>query len=118
MIISKKITSIEDFIVTESVLQEFTEFIHEKYVELTNQKERALGYVKLFRYIIQIISTKPLVIHSYQDYLKAVDLAVNRNIDITDALLAITAVKFGGAVLTRDKDFERVKDIVKVYLTN
>ncbi|MBB5255287.1 putative nucleic acid-binding protein [Sulfurisphaera ohwakuensis] len=47
--------------------------------------------------------------------MKAMDLSIDRSIDITDALLVVTAMKLKNAVvLTRDKDFERVKDLVKV----
>ncbi|MEM1646546.1 MAG: PIN domain-containing protein [Ignisphaera sp.] len=108
--------SIKDCIITESILQEFAEFIYEKYVEFMNssQRDRALGYIRLFKYIVELLSKCPLVIHSFYDYLKAMDLAISRNLDITDALLVITAKKINGIILTRDREFERVKDFVKI----
>jgi len=118
-VISKKILSIERYVVTESVLHEFAEFVYEKYLESVNSshRDRALGYIKLFKYIIELLSDKPLVIHSFYDYLKAMDLAISKNLDITDALLIITAKKLNLTILTRDRDFERVRDLAKiVYL--
>ena len=70
--------------------------------------------MKLFRLSVELLSNKPLVVHSYSDYLTAVDLAVRRGLDVTDALLTVTALRLKGAILTRDKDFERVEDLVKV----
>ena len=98
------------------MLQELAEFVHEKYLELmkASEAERARGYLKLFKLLIEVLSDKPLIVHSYSDYLTAVDLAVSRGLDVTDALLTVTALRLKGVILTRNKDFERVGDLVKV----
>lgn len=108
--------SIKKYVIIESVLHEFAEFVYEKYLENINspQRDRALGYIKLFKYIVELLSDNPLVIHSFYDYLKAVDLAISRNLDITDALLVITAKKLNLTILTRDRDFEIVRDLAKI----
>ncbi|WP_221267179.1 type II toxin-antitoxin system VapC family toxin [Sulfurisphaera ohwakuensis] len=100
----------------ESVIHEFAEFCFQKYVDLIGSSpERAKGYVKLFKYILEYLSNNEVISNSVEDYMKAMDLSIDRSIDITDALLVVTAMKLKNAVvLTRDKDFERVKDLVKV----
>ncbi|WP_054836871.1 PIN domain-containing protein [Metallosphaera hakonensis] len=103
---------------TESVLQEFAEFTYEKYVENMNasKEERALGYLKFFRYTMELISKHVLLVHSYRDYLEAMDLSRERSIDITDALITVAALRSHAVVITRDRDFERVRDLIGVEI--
>ncbi|AWR95722.1 PIN domain-containing protein [Acidianus brierleyi] len=116
IIISKKFLDLNNVIVTESVVQELAEFIFQKYLDYMNssQQERANGYIKLFKYLIEYLSKYPLLSHSFKDYIQAIDLSTSRNIDVTDALLVITALKLNTVIMTKDKDFERVKDLVKI----
>ena len=43
-----------------------------------SEDERARGYLRLFRLLVEVLSHISLIVHSYSDYLTAVDLAVNR----------------------------------------
>ena len=56
--ISKRVTSLRNFLVAESALQELAEFVHEKYFELmkASEDERARGYLKLFRLLVEVLS--------------------------------------------------------------
>lgn len=60
------------------------------------------------------MSKYPLLIHSFRDYIQAIDLSTSKKIEVTDALLVITALKLNAEIMTRDKDFERVEDLVNV----
>lgn len=98
------------------MVQELAEFIFQKYLDYMNssQQERANGYIKLFKYLIEYLSKYPLLSHSFKDYIQAIDLSTSRNIDVTDALLVISALKLNTVIMTKNKDFERVKDLVKI----
>ena len=43
-----------------------------------SEDERARGYLRLFRLLVEVLSDIPLIVHSYSDYLTAVDLVLDR----------------------------------------
>ena len=63
------------------------------------------------------LSSEGLVGNSIEDYIKAMNLSIERGIDITDALFSCYRNKDENAVvLTKDKNFEIVKDLAKIKI--
>ena len=105
----------EKGVVTLITLYEFITLIRRKYIDIlkSGNKSRAEGYIKFLNLVIRDIKDSILEI-SKNDILDAVKLVFNRNIDVGDAINTIVALRIGAKIISKDKDYERVKDLVEV----
>mgnify|MGYP001770627105 CR=1 FL=1 len=90
------------------------EWVIRKYHELVakGQTSRALDYMN-------IIALLPLVVKRVielkgQELIDVVYYVIEKDLDPADAYLVVLSKRLGMPIVTTDKDFERVKDEVKV----
>lgn len=95
-------------------LIEFIEWCLEKYREhlRKGEKERAAGYLRM---IGQLAFLDVEILEIDKDEVKdLIYYVTDKDLDPADAYLAVIAKKYGLSIVTEDKDFERVKDEVKI----
>ncbi|BFI76478.1 type II toxin-antitoxin system VapC family toxin [Sulfurisphaera ohwakuensis] len=95
-------------------LIEIMEWALRKYNEYSRKGERlrALGYLNLITSLPIIVDE---VIEIRDDEIRdLVYYVVEKNLDPADAYLAVLSKRFKIPIITTDKDFERVKDEIKV----
>ena len=104
-------------VVTVITLYEFITIIRRRHIDTlkNGNKSRAEGYIKFLNLVIADIKDSILEINK-NDILDAVNLVFDRNIDVGDAINTIVARRINSKIVSKDKDYERVKDLVEVLL--
>lgn|GEM_PF-844940 len=104
-------------VVTVITLYEFITIIRRRHIDTlkNGNKSRAEGYIKFLNLVIADIKDSILEINK-NDILDAVNLVFDRNIDVGDAINTIVARRINSKIVSKDKDYERVKDLVEVIL--
>lgn len=104
-----------DFAVTIISAFELVEITRRRYVEMINkgEKARAQGYINSLKAILTDIVDKVIDV-SVIDVLDAIKIMVERDVNPGDAVNAVVAMRTGRKVVSEDKDWERVKDLVEV----
>jgi len=104
-------------VVTVITLYEFITIIRRRHIDTlkSGNKSRAEGYIKFLNLVIADIKDSILEINK-NDILDAVNLVFDRNIDVGDAINTIVARRINSKIVSKDKDYERVKDLVEVLL--
>lgn len=104
-----------DFVVSIVSVFELIEISRRKYIEMTNkgEKVRAQGYINSLKPIIDDVRHN-VINATIDDFLAAIKIMVERNINAGDVVNAVIAIRTGRKVVSEDKDWERVKDLVEV----
>lgn len=108
----------EDFVVTTITLLELMSVLRRKYLEMlkNGERRRAEGYLNMLRVIV--IHVKNRIIEATpEDFIQGIEIMIERDINAGDAVNAMIAKRTGRKVVSDDKDWDRVKDLVEVVRT-
>ncbi|BDC18027.1 PIN domain-containing protein [Acidianus sp. HS-5] len=101
--------------ITSITLYEFIVIIRNKYIEMMKKgyKHRAEGYLNFLKLIKNEIKNSVVDVNK-DDILKSINLIFEREINVGDAINVEIARKINALIVSNDKDYSRVKDLVKV----
>jgi predicted nucleic acid-binding protein len=116
VLVSKQFVSIkEPFVVSLISVVELASVIREKYLEKLNKGEklRAEGYVKFLNLVLSYIRNVVVEV-SFKDIEEAINIMFERDVNLGDAVNAMVARRLGCTVISNDKDWDRLEDIVRI----
>ncbi|WP_269199652.1 type II toxin-antitoxin system VapC family toxin [Acidianus ambivalens] len=89
--------------------------IRNKYMEMMKKgyKDRVEGYLNFIKLIKNEMKNSIIDVNK-DDILKAIDIIFEREINVGDAINVATARKMNVTIVSNDKDYDRVKDLVEV----
>ena len=105
----------KEYRITNITLYEFIVIIRNKYMEMMKKghKDRAKGYLNFLKLIKNEMKNSIIDVNK-DDILKAIDIIFEREINVGDAIDVVIARKMNATIVSNDKDYDRVKDLVEV----
>jgi len=105
----------KEYRITNITLYEFIVIIRNKYMEMMKKghKDRAKGYLNFLKLIKNEMKNSIIDVNK-DDILKAIDIIFEREINVGDAINVVIARKMNAVIVSNDKDYDRVKDLVEV----
>lgn len=102
-------------LVTLITIYEFILITRSKRIEMMKigSRKRAEGYLKLLNLVIGDIKDSIIEV-SKDDMLESMRLVFDREINVGDAVNVVAAKKIDAKIVSNDKDYTRVKDLVRV----
>ncbi|MCI2415712.1 MAG: hypothetical protein MPF33_10820 [Candidatus Aramenus sp.] len=116
VLVSKQFVNVKQpFVVSLMSVIELASVIRKKYLELLKkgEKSRAEGYVKFLNLTLSHIKNV-IVEVSLKDIEDAINVMFTRDVNLGEAVNAMIAKRLDCTVISNDKDWERLKDIVKI----
>ncbi|AWR95336.1 PIN domain-containing protein [Acidianus brierleyi] len=105
-------------IITIITLYELITIVRSRYLDMLKRgyKNRAEGYLRFLNIILNDIKNSVIGITEF-DILNSINIIFERELSVGDAINVTIAKRSGMTIVSNDKDYERVKDLVNVIRT-
>ncbi|AGE71878.1 PIN domain-containing protein [Sulfolobus acidocaldarius] len=116
VLLSKKFVEVkEPYVVSLISIIEITSVIRRKYLELAKkgEKSRAEGYIRFLNLTLSHIRNNVVEV-TFRDVERGIELMFERDVNLGEAVNTMVAKRLNLTVISSDKDWESLRDIIDV----
>ncbi|WP_230952031.1 PIN domain-containing protein [Sulfolobus acidocaldarius] len=105
----------EPYVVSLISIIEITSVIRRKYLELAKkgEKSRAEGYIRFLNLTLSHIRNNVVEV-TFRDVERGIELMFERDVNLGEAVNTMVAKRLNLTVISSDKDWESLRDIIDV----